>query len=1095
MAANVGAGVDTSLIAGSLGAVTGMPTELANAIVHNPLDPKWKMFENPLPAEWWNKQLAKIGVGEEALPAPTAAEKYARAAGETTGDILSTLLPAKAELATAEAAGRAAAPAAEVLGAGSVPSNVALGLAAGAGGQAGADVAPPGYERLGSEIGSLGVGAAGAGAGEMAAATGRGAAHLYSGIPPLMPASREAAAGAGAASAFRGAAGEGAGGLEQEIEAALPTSELVPGSTRTTAEILNNPGLLSAQRVRERIGEAQIPEQGNQTIGQALQQQRATNTQARMGALEGMAPAGTGAEAAQGALQSRLAAIDQIGDSAAAAARSEAANRAAAITPQMTPEEQGAAASAAVEAQRAPVATALAQASDQARSAADQSMGEFGGAEALAPENRAAALSAYGAQMRDPVAAASAAERGHLTDLRAAIDPTGQMGMRPDAIKSALGEIEQTFAPSRGLFSGVENSLYGQVRDFGDLIPIETAFGLRADINSRLRRPDLEPREQLRLGILKRGIDQALSDATTDIGTGEAAGVIHQGMPPIEARMSGVGQPQTGSSVFTPAGRQIGVRYAVRDLAAPDAPIASHTVDGEPNPEYPAALQPRDRSRQASTIQIRQMAPRLQPERLGASASPQEGAPIVGPDQAVESGNGRLLAIRHAYDQNMPSAQAYRAWLEQQGYSTEGMAQPALIRERTTPLSDQDRLSFARESNVSATAGMSATEQAKLDAGKLSPAILDQYAGGDITRAANRDFARAFVRSVASPGEENQLFLPDGSLSVQGASRIRNALLQRAYGDSGLVGSLAEAGDDDLKSFGGAMQDAAGEMSRLRSAIEGGAVTPDRDLAPALVDAARLVKMARERGRPLFEIIAQQDAFNPISEETENILRAAYGDNFRGRVSRVKLASVLAYYAEETERLGQAHDLFGEQPDTRQLLQAGASNYERNRGAAASIRKPVTTSFAGTGIGEGGPEAQRPELGEAGAQPPASGPGRAAPTIAGSLAEPELTPLTPEAQQRFADWNKRYAEWGRAYRGETPGKLHAVGKMLQRGGAYDSYRLTDGEVPWLFLNGGKTEADAVGRFLSAAPPEAHAALDDAIGIFAAPRGSEAGRHA
>ncbi len=97
-----------------------------------------------------------------------------------------------------------------------------------------------------------------------------------------------------------------------------------------------------------------------------------------MGALEGMAPAGTGAEAAQGALQSRLAAIDQIGDSAAAAASSEAANRAAAITPQMTPEEQGAAASAAVEAQRAPVATALAQASDQARSAADQSMGEFG---------------------------------------------------------------------------------------------------------------------------------------------------------------------------------------------------------------------------------------------------------------------------------------------------------------------------------------------------------------------------------------------------------------------------------------------------------------------------------------------------------------------------------------------------------------------------------------------------------------------------------------------------------------------------------------------------------------------------------------------
>ena len=58
---------------------------------------------------------------------------------------------------------------------------------------------------------------------------------------------------------------------------------------------------------------------------------------------------------------------------------------------------------------------------------------------------------------------------------------------------------------------------------------------------------------------------------------------------------------------------------------------------------------------------------------------------------------------------------------------------------------------------------------------------------------------------------------PDGALSVQGAQRMRNALLHRAYGDSGLVGALAEAGDEDLKSFGGALQDAAGEMAHLRN--------------------------------------------------------------------------------------------------------------------------------------------------------------------------------------------------------------------------------------------------------------------------------------
>ena len=65
-------------------------------------------------------------------------------------------------------------------------------------------------------------------------------------------------------------------------------------------------------------------------------------------------------------------------------------------------------------------------------------------------------------------------------------------------------------------------------------------------------------------------------------------------------------------------------------------------------PDYPASLQPRDRSRQASADQVGEMMRRLDPERLGRHTDADRGAPIVSPDGFVESGNGRTAAIRRA---------------------------------------------------------------------------------------------------------------------------------------------------------------------------------------------------------------------------------------------------------------------------------------------------------------------------------------------------------------------------------------------------------------------------------------------------------------
>ena len=129
--------------------------------------------------------------------------------------------------------------------------------------------------------------------------------------------------------------------------------------------------------------------------------------------------------------------------------------------------------------------------------------------------------------------------------------------------------------------------------------------------------------------------------------------------------------------------------------------IVSHDAAGVANPDFPQALQPRDRSDKKSVEAIKANAKKLQPEKLGQTDRVGNGAPIVGDDLIVESGNGRAMAVKLAYDNG--DAENYRAWLienaDEFGFSAEQVEaykQPVLVRVRTTAI---DRIDFAIEAN------------------------------------------------------------------------------------------------------------------------------------------------------------------------------------------------------------------------------------------------------------------------------------------------------------------------------------------------------------------------------------------------------------
>ncbi|MGS0705055.1 lytic transglycosylase domain-containing protein [Acinetobacter sp. ANC 3781] len=192
-------------------------------------------------------------------------------------------------------------------------------------------------------------------------------------------------------------------------------------------------------------------------------------------------------------------------------------------------------------------------------------------------------------------------------------------------------------------------------------------------------------------------------------------------------------------------GSSYDMAYEVKSL---DELIASNDAAYGVNPNYPSELQPRDRTREASRQQIENMANDLRPELLGESYKLSDGAPIIGMDNVVESGNGRTLAIGKAYENGR--AEEYRAYIEEyantRGWDISGINNPVLVRTRLT---DTDRVQFAKLANESDVAQFSASERASSDVDRLpDSSLLKINSDGNINLEQSMDFVRGFVNSL-----------------------------------------------------------------------------------------------------------------------------------------------------------------------------------------------------------------------------------------------------------------------------------------------------------------------------------------------------------
>lgn len=403
-------------------------------------------------------------------------------------------------------------------------------------------------------------------------------------------------------------------------------------------------------------------------------------------------------------------------------------------------------------------------------------------------------------------------------------------------------------------------------------------------------------------------------------------------------------------TVYDGDNNQIDFHYALVDA---DSLNVSNLEDMQVNPNYPQELQPRDRSREAGRQQVDEIASNLNPARLGESADIQNGAPIIGSDNVVESGNGRVMAIKSAMQKGMETARQYTQWLRDNaakfGISADQVQDNSvLVRVRDT---DVDRAAFVQKANESTTSSYSQTVTAKSDAAKMTGDLLNLYTptvSGKINTRENASFLARFLETIIPASDRASYLQADGTLSQNGLARVQNALFEKAYGNTALTAALSESTDESTKSVIRALTNVAARVATVSQKIQDGKVF-DLNIASDLAQAAERYMAIKKQGLDVSDYLAQ---FKMPGYEAETETAASFMRMFdQNKRSAAKITNAINAVLDQVESYGNPNQtsMLGENtaPDLNTVVESviGGKDF-----AEDTINAPIQASYGVPGV-------------------------------------------------------------------------------------------------------------------------------------------------
>lgn len=406
----------------------------------------------------------------------------------------------------------------------------------------------------------------------------------------------------------------------------------------------------------------------------------------------------------------------------------------------------------------------------------------------------------------------------------------------------------------------------------------------------------------------------------------------------------GKGQPlliSGGGVVVGGAGGNLNGK--VLDPKSKSAPRESEPNKASKSADIAKALQNRNRSSAASVSQMNKIASNPNPRLLMASPTMADGAPVVtdlsgsgiakltghrdyvvtgkreipvryavveaddlvasnradgtknedyakNPDKLTAINNGRTAGVQEAYARG--TADAYKAALAKgervhgiAGKSIKAMKAPVLV--RIMDAADVDE-HIGDESNSGMTLSLPAIEQAQNDATRFDPSAIEYNDDGSPTDASMRGFINAM------PASEQQTLSPNGKPTKQAVDRMMAATFHAAYGDSELVGLMAQATDQESRNLIGGMSRAAGSMAKLKDAGE-------LDIRELVTGAAKQIINAVRSGVSIKKFLKQGDL---LTNSAEDQIAALFAENARSAKAIGERLSAAATFAFEESQKG-----------------------------------------------------------------------------------------------------------------------------------------------------------------------------------------------